>query len=194
MSGVEFVCYDDGMNEDPIKTLSSKIVYQNPWILVREDEILRPDGNKGIYGVMESKNSVVIVALNDKSEVYLIRSFKYPTKVWNWGLPGGGGEGEDALVASKRELAEETGIIASDWSILGETRVSSGLMTERMTVLLARDLKFEDKIEADDKELISEGKFVSFDEIDEMIRDREVDDAQTVTGLYLALRSLNRNR
>lgn len=180
------------MNDDPIKTLASKTVYQNPWIRVREDEILRPDGSKGIYGVVESKDSVVIVALNDKDEVYLIRSFKYPPKLWNWGLPGGGGEGEEALVASKRELAEETGIVASDWSVLGETRVSSGLMTERMTVLLARNLTFKDKIDADDKDLISEGRFFGFDEIDEMLQKHEIDDAQTVTGLYLALRSLGR--
>lgn len=186
------VCYHESMKDDPIKTLSSKTMYQNPWIRVREDEILRPDGTKGIYGVMESKNSVVVVALNDKDEVYIIKSFKYPVKSWSWGLPGGGGEGEDALIASKRELAEETGIVAENWSLLGETRVSSGLMTERMSVLLARNLHFEEKVEADDKDLISEGKFVSFDEIDQMIKNREIDDAQTVTGFYLALRSLRR--
>src|SRR5690606_3696300 len=135
--------------KNPFKTMSSKIVYQNPWMRVREDSIIRPDGSEGIYGVMESKNSVVIVALNDKNEVYIIRSFKYLVSAWSWGLPGGGGEGEDALVASKRELAEETGIIANEWKTLGETRVSSGLMTERMAVLLARDLSFGDKVDAD---------------------------------------------
>ena len=180
------------MNNNPFKTQSSKVVYQNPWMLVREDAIIRPDGSEGIYGVVESKNSVVIVALNEKNEVYIIRSFKYPVGEWSWGLPGGGGEGEDALIASKRELVEETGITANEWSVLGETRVSSGLMTERMAVLLARDLTFGDRIDADDKDIISEGKFVSFDEIDKMIQNREIDDAQTVTGLYLALRSVGR--
>ena len=180
------------MNDNPIKTLSSKVVYENPWIRVREDAIIRPDGSEGIYGVIDSKNSVAIVALNDKDEVYVIRSFKYPVMEWSWGLPGGGGEGEDALIASKRELAEETGITADTWSILGETRVSSGLMSERMAVLLARGLSFGEKLEADDKDLISEGKFVSFDEVDRMIQNREIDDSQTITGLYLALRTLAR--
>lgn len=179
------------MNKNPFKTLSSKVVYQNPWMRVREDAIIRPDGSEGIYGVMESKNSVTIVAMNEKNEVYIIQSFKYPVTEWSWGLPGGGGEGEDALVASKRELAEETGITANKWNLLGETRVSSGLMTERMAVLLAQDLTFGDKIDADDKDLISEGKFVSFNEIDKMIQNREIDDAQTITGLYLALRSIS---
>ena len=179
------------MHENPFKTVSTKVVYQNPWITVREDEIIRPDGSEGVYGVMESKNSVIIAALNEKNEVYIIRSFKYPVSGWNWGLPGGGGEGEDALVASKRELSEETGIVANQWKVLGETRVCSGLMTERMTVLLAQELTFGHKTKADDSDIISEGKFVSFEEIDEMINNREIDDAQTVTGLYLALRSIS---
>jgi 8-oxo-dGTP pyrophosphatase MutT (NUDIX family) len=181
------------MSKNPFKTLSTKIVYQNPWMRIREDAIIRPDGTEGIYGVMESRNSVAITALNEKNEVYIIRSFKYPVSEWSWGLPGGGGEDEDALIASKRELAEETGITANEWNVLGETRVSSGLMTERMAVLLARDLTFGEKIDADDSDLISEGKFVSFDTIDEMIKDHQIDDAQTVTGLYLALRWLHRN-
>lgn len=165
-------------------------MYQNPWMRIREDAVVRPDGSNGIYGVMESKDSVVIVAMNENNEVYLIRSFKYPVLAWSWGLPGGGGDNEEPEIASKRELVEETGIIAKKWTSLGSTRVSSGLMTERMSVLLAQDLSFSDRPIADDTELIEEGKFISFDEIDEMIEKNEIDDAQTVTGLYLALRWL----
>ncbi|HSW91659.1 MAG TPA: NUDIX hydrolase [Candidatus Saccharimonadales bacterium] len=177
---------------NPWKTISSKTVYENPWMRVREDAVIRPDGTDGIYGVMESKDSVVIVTLNKDNEVYLIRSFNYPVSTWSWGLPGGGGDDEHPEVASKRELAEETGITASTWTFLGRTRVSSGLMTEKMAVYLAEDLSFGDRLEADDKDLISEGKFVSFEDIDQMIRQGEIDDAQTVTGLYLVLRLLDK--
>jgi 8-oxo-dGTP pyrophosphatase MutT (NUDIX family) len=159
---------------------------------VREDAVIRPDGTNGIYGVMESKDSVVIVALSKDNEVYLIRSFNYPVSTWSWGLPGGGGDDEHPEVASKRELAEETGITASTWTFLGKTRVSSGLMTEKMTVFLAEDFSFGERPEADDKDLISEGKFVSFEEIDQMIMRGEIDDAQTITGLYLALRWMDK--
>ena len=177
-------------NDNPWKILSSRVAYENPWIKVREDKVIRPDGNDGIYGVMESKDSVVVVAVNDKNEVYLIYSFKYPVAQWSWGLPGGGGDGESAEKASKRELTEETGIIADKWTNLGSTRVSSGLMTERMSVLLAQDLTFGKQKIADDTETIDGGKFVSFEEADEMLARGEIDDAQTVTGLYLALRHL----
>ena len=179
-------------NNNPWKTVSSKTVYQNPWIRIREDTVVRPDGTDGIYGFMESRDSVVITVLNENNEIYLIRSFNYPVSTWSWGLPGGGGDDEHPEIASKRELAEETGIIAQTWTFLGKTRVSSGLMTEKMTVFLAQDLSFGDRLEADDKDLISEGKFVSFEEIDKMIEQGEIDDAQTITGLYLTMRWLNR--
>lgn len=178
-------------DHNPWKTLSSKTVYQNPWIRVREDEVVRPDGANGIYGVIESKDSVVVATLNENNQVYLIRSFNYPVSTWSWGLPGGGGEGEESEVAARRELAEETGITAGKWTFLGKMRVSSGLMTEQMAVLLAQDLSFGARIEADDKDLISEGRFFSFEEIDDMINRGEIDDTQTITGLYLARRQFD---
>lgn len=177
---------------NPWKTLSSKTVYQNPWMRVREDAVVRPDGSDGIYGVMESKDSVVIVAMNDLNEIYLIQSFSYPVSLWRWGLPGGGGDDEHPEVASKRELAEETGIIANKWTFIGKTRVSSGLMTERMAVYLAQDLTFGDRLDADDNDIIEQGKFVSSTKIDDMIANDEIDDAQTITGIYLAQHWLSR--
>lgn len=177
-------------NDNPFKTLSSKIVYENPWIKIREDKIIRSDGSEGIYGLMESKDSVMIVVLNDQDEVYVIRTFSYPVSSWSWELPGGGGEGEDAEVASKRELAEETGIVANTWTNLGKTRVCNGLMTEKMTVFLAEDLAFGEKAASDDEDLITNGKFVSFEEIDEMIGRGDIDDGQSITGLFLAQRYL----
>lgn len=73
-------------DEHPYKTIDSKIVYENPWIRVREDKIIRPDGKEGIYGVMESNDSVMAVVLNDKKEIYLINAYSYPDQAWNWEL------------------------------------------------------------------------------------------------------------
>lgn len=179
-------------NDNPWKTLSSKIVYQNPWIKIREDSVIKPDGDKGIYGLLESKDSVIVVVLNENNEVFLIRAFSYPASSWNWELPGGGGDDEDPEIASRRELAEETGILANKWTLLGKARVCTGLMTEEMTVFLAQDLSFGDKIDSDDKDLISHGKFFSFDKINKMIDTGGINDGQTMTGLFLAQRQLHR--
>ncbi len=174
--------------ENPFKKKSSKIVYENPWIRIHEDAIVRPDGSEGIYGYLESKDSVQIVAVNESQEIYLIKAFRYPSKTWDWELPGGGGEDEDIVVASQRELAEETGLIADKWTHLGSPLVCNGLMTERQAILLAEGLTVGKRIDSDDKYLVTDGKFASLDEIDTMISAGEIDDGMTMTALFLANR------
>lgn len=171
--------------ESPIKATSTKVVYQNPWIKIREDSTVSADGSEGIYGVIEAKDSVIIAAINDNNEIYVIKGFSYPTGAWGWWLPGGGGDGETPEVAGARELLEETGITAKNWEKLAAVRVCNGLMTEKMSVLLARDLSVGKKPGADDDDLIVGGQFMSFDRIDQMIASGDIDDGQTLAALYL---------
>ena len=177
-------------DQNPWTLLSSSVKYENKWMTVHEDQVLTPEGDEGIYGYVESKDSVMIVVLNPENEFYLIRTFSYPTKSWSWELPGGGGEGEDALLASQRELIEETGISANTWHKLGSTRVCNGLMTERLTTYLATDISFGERPASDDTGLIESGHFFTMDQIHQMIEDGEIDDGQSLTGLYLAERWL----
>ncbi len=179
--------------KNPFKTLSSKIVYQNPWIRVREDAIIRPDGSEGIYGVIESHDSVMVGAVNEKNEIYIIQSFSYPAQKWHWELPAGSSDGEGILIASKRELAEEAGIVAETWQQLGLTRVADGLMTEKMATLLATDLTLGDKVASDDEGLINDGKFASLDEIHQLIAAGEMDEGQTITSLYFIEKWIKEN-
>ena len=177
--------------DNPWKIIDTKIKYQNPWIRVREDKVITPTGSEGIYGVMESNDSVMIAVINDKKELYLIRTFSYPAQSWNWELPGGGGDGEDAILASKRELEEETSILAHTWEKLGTTRVCNGLMTEKMTAYLARDLSFDGTKEAADEQ-IDEGKFFSMSDIDAMVARGDINDGQSITGIHLAQKWLEK--
>lgn len=178
-------------SENPWKITATKVVYQNPWMRIIEDKVTTPTGNDGIYAYLDSKDSVMIAVLNDAGELYLIRTFSYPDKSWNWELPGGSSDGEDAATASRRELEEETGIIAKTWEKLGSTRVCNGFMTERMTTYLATDAAFDGEREQADEQ-ISEARFIPMDEVDRMIERGEVNDGQSITGIYLAQKWLDK--
>ena len=169
----------------PKKPLSSKIVYQNPWITIHEDQTVDSNGNRGMYAYLESRNSVMVVVVNDGGAICLLESFRYPSTSFGWELPGGGGDGEDELTASKRELEEETGIIAKKWSLLGSAYVCNGLMSEKMDVLLATELSYEgNKDSGDDAHLIGEMRFFNDTEISDMIESGKINDCQTLAGLH----------
>ncbi|MEO5949767.1 MAG: NUDIX hydrolase [Candidatus Saccharimonas sp.] len=173
------------MDETPPKTqISTRVAYQNPWITVHEDETVAFDGSTGIYGYVESKDSVIIAVINEQREVFLVRGFRYPTKSWGWELPGGGGDGENLLDASKRELEEETGLIANSWTNLGSFYVCNGLLTEQMGVFVAQGHRPDGQKE-ESTERFADMRFFSLAEIDALIQAGEVNDCQTITALYL---------
>lgn len=172
------------MDETPPKTpTSSRIVYQNPWITVHEDQTITPDGQTGIYGYMKSRDSVMVTVLDEDNRVFLLRAFRYPSNSWGWELPGGGGDGEHLLDASKRELEEETGIRADSWELLGTDYVDNGLMTERMATYLARGHRHDGEREVSDETFAGE-RFFTLDEVDELILNGGINDCQTMTGLH----------
>ena len=105
------------------RTHGSRVVYENAWIRVREDEVTRPDGGRGIYGVVETTApSVFIVALTAAEEVLLVGLERYTTGRPSLEIPAGNSEGDDPLVAARRELREETGRVAGSWELVGRSR------------------------------------------------------------------------
>jgi 8-oxo-dGTP pyrophosphatase MutT (NUDIX family) len=118
-------------SKNPWKTLSSKVVYDNPWISVREDAVVHPDGGRGIYGVVHYKNVAVGVLAFDGEDVYLVGQYRYPLGRYSWEIPEGGcPEGEETLDAARRELEEETGLRAGEWRKLGEAHLSNSVSDE----------------------------------------------------------------
>lgn len=130
--------------ENPWVTLSSKIIYQNPWIVIREDEIINPAGNNGIYGVVSFKNKAIgIVALDNEHYTYLVGQYRYPLQEYSWEIPEGGcliGE-EQPLEAAKRELKEETGFTAQKWTLISRMHTSNSVTDEEGFLYLAEELE-----------------------------------------------------
>jgi ADP-ribose pyrophosphatase len=127
--------------KSPWKTIASKQIYDNPWIAVREDQVIRPDGEPGIYGVVHYKNIAVGVLPIEDDHVYLVGQYRYPLEQYSWEIPEGGcPEGEEPLRAAQRELREETGLEAKHWGMLGEAYLSNSVADEYAVWFLATEL------------------------------------------------------
>ncbi len=139
--------------ENPWITQSSRIVYQNPWIRVREDQVIRPDGGPGLYGVVEIRPSVGVVAISNREEIALVGQWRYTVNRYSLEVPRGGSHpGEtDMLQVAQRELAEEAGLIAEHWQTLGPVDVCNGVADDVQTLFLATGLsKTERKLDPEE--------------------------------------------
>lgn len=129
-------------NGNPWKVLGSSPVYENPWISVREDRVLRPDGEPGIYGVVHYKNVAVGVLAVEDGHLYPVGQYRCPLERYCWEISEGGCPGgEEPLRAAQRELAEETGLVAGSWRRLGEAYLSNSVADEHSVWFLATDLE-----------------------------------------------------
>ena len=133
------VTFDETHN--PWQTLSSREVYENPWIRLREDAVVRPDGEKGIYGVVHFKNVAIGILAVEGDFIYLVGQYRYTLEQYSWEIPEGGcPEDEDFLSAAQRELAEETGLRAEKWEQMGEARLSNSVTDEHAVWFMATGL------------------------------------------------------
>ncbi len=117
--------------------------YKNPWIEVREDQVTRPDGKPGIFGVVEMKQGVSVLALDEEGFVYLTEEFHYAIGKKNLeAVSGAIDHGEEPIDAAKRELEEEVGIQAEEWIDLGRVDPFTSVIHSPASLFLARKLKF----------------------------------------------------
>ena len=127
---------------NPWQTLASEIKYQNPWISVREDQVLNPGGGRGIYGVVAMKNKALgIVPVDNEGNTWLVGQYRYPLNEYSWEIPMGGGPVElDVLESAQRELREETGLSATRWTRIARLHTSNSVTDEEGFVYLAEGL------------------------------------------------------
>jgi ADP-ribose pyrophosphatase len=128
-------------NRGPFKVKSSKIVYKNPWIEVKEDQVIRPDGTEGVFGTVDYNPGVSIVALTKNNQKYLVKEYDYVLDQIGVKLPTGGvDEGESPIQSAKRELLEESGCISDEWVELGYIQPFTTIIKSPMILFLARNV------------------------------------------------------
>ena len=178
-------------NKNPWKTLDSRLVYENPWIRVREDKVVRPDGQAGIYGVVEIKPSVGIVAINADGKVALVGQWRYTLNKYSWEIPTGVSvESESTIDAARRELREETGVGAGSWKALGIIDNCNGVTTDVAHLFLATSLS-QGETHPDAEEQITLS-WVDFASAVQMVLNGNITESVSVGGLLKAHFELNK--
>ncbi len=175
------------MNDaNPFKTISSKELYVNPWIRLVEDQILKPNGEPGIYGKLHFNNYALgIVAVSENMDIWLVGQYRYVLKSYSWEIPIGGGALEaPPLEGAKRELREETGLTANRWEELIRIHLSNSVTDEYGMVFLAEELTIG-STEFDDTEIL-EIKRMPFANALKMVMNGEITDSMSVTGILAA--------
>lgn len=129
-------------NTRPWRRLSSNLVHHTPWFVVRQDDVVRPDGSAGTYERVDSRGAVTVLAIDEFDHVAITRQWIYLHEDTQWRLPGGGIDTSDAspLEAAKRELAEETGLRAAEWSAMGRINCADSLTNHVDYLFLATGL------------------------------------------------------
>ncbi len=167
----------------PWVTKTSREVYRNNWIRVREDQVIRPDGGPGVYGVIEIKPSVGVVALDEQDRTVLVGQWRYTVDRYSWEIPRGGSfpHETDIQKVAERELAEEAGVTAKTWQHLGAVDVCNGVADDVQSLFLATGLSPTSRNLDPEEEI--EVRWVPFSEAVQMALDGRITEVCSVAAL-----------
>lgn len=167
----------------PWRRRARRIAYENAWITVWHDDVTRPDGSPGIYGVVHFASLAAgIVAIDDDDRVLLVGQHRYTLDAYSWEVPEGGvPAGEDSLEGARRELREETGVVAAGWRELGRFHLSNSVTDEAGVLYLATGLTGGAAAPEATEDLAV--RWVPFEEALAMTLDGRITDAIAIMGI-----------
>lgn len=168
---------------NPWKVLGERNVYDNPWINVTEFDVINPSGGKGIYGKVHFKNRAIgVIPLDEELNTYLVGQFRFALNQYSWEIPEGGGVLDiDMLESAKRELKEETGLVAEEWTKLTNFHLSNSVCDEYGAIYMARKLKQEEAMPEETEQLIV--KKIPFEKAYEMAEQGIITDSIAVAAI-----------
>lgn len=170
-------------SKNPWKTLKSEVKYDNPWIKVTENKTINADGGDGIYGVVHYKNIAIgIIPLDESYNTWLVGQYRYPLNQYSWEICEGGGlHQDDVLDSAKRELKEELGIEATEWTKLLDIHLSNSVSDEAGVIYIAKNLSYHNP-EPEEGEVLQLKK-LPFNDVYQMVMNGKITDSLSVTGI-----------
>lgn len=169
-----------------MQTIGSRIVYRNRWMTVREDDIRRPDGSNGIFGVVEKPDAAMVIPV-ENGRVHMVQQFKYAVGARFWEFPQGTWEQASHYTIeelARGELREETGLVASELEFLARIYIAYGFLNQPLHVFVATGLTQLDAQPEHEEQDIIRGSF-TWDQFHNMVQDGQVADAHTLAALSL---------
>jgi 8-oxo-dGTP pyrophosphatase MutT (NUDIX family) len=175
--------------KNPWKTLSGELKYENKWITVTEYQVLNPGGGKGIYGKVHFKNKAIgIIPVDRELNTWLVGQYRFTLNEWSWEIPEGGGPMNELPVeCAKRELQEETGLTAKQWTQILRLHTSNSVTDEEGFVFMAEDLtQGENSLEETEADM--KVWKLPVKEAVQMVIDGKITDSMSVMGLLMVAR------
>lgn len=171
------------LEKNPWTTLNSEMVYESAWIAVTKHDCINPAGNPATYSTVTFKNIAIgIIPLDEELNTWLVGQWRYPLKQYSWEIVEGGGKhGVNPIESAKRELLEETGLVAQSYTQIMEMHLSNSVSDEYGVIYIAKGLS-QQQAEPEETEVLQVKK-LPFIEAYNMVMKGEITDSLSVAGI-----------